>query len=60
MDLHIEGMPDFAVAKGYSAETSGGILCMLDKTKVSDFMNESLNDYGQQTWLVGQVVKGTR
>ena len=33
---------------------------MLDKDKAMDFMNESLNDYGQQTWIVGQVVKGTR
>ena len=60
MDLHIEGMPNFAVKKGYSAETSGGILCMLDKDKVSDFRKESLNDYGQETWEVGQVVKGSR
>lgn len=53
MDLHIEGMHDFAVAKGYSAETSGGILCMLEKEKAADFMKESLNDYGQETWVVG-------
>ena len=47
MDQTIEGMPDFAVTKGYSAETSGGILCMLDKEKADEFMKESLNEYGQ-------------
>ena len=50
MNKHIEGMHDFAVKKGYSAETSGGILCMLDKDKAADFMKESLNEYGQMTW----------
>ena len=60
MDLHIEGMHDFAVTKGFSAETSGGILCMLDKDKSADFIKESEDEYGQLTWKVGQVVKGTK
>lgn len=29
MDKPVEGMPDFKVTSGYSAETSGGILTML-------------------------------
>ena len=60
MDLHIDGMHDFAVTKGYSAETSGGILCMFEKSKAAEFMKESLNEYGQVTWQIGEVVKGSK
>ena len=60
MDLHVEGMHDFAVTKGYSAETSGGILCMLDKDIAADFIKESHDEYGQVTWQVGKVVEGTK
>jgi hypothetical protein len=45
---------------GYSAETSGGIFCMLKKEKVNDFVNESLEKYGQKVWVIGEVVKGNR
>ena len=38
MELHIEGMHDFKVDQGFSAETSGGLLVMLDKEKAQDFM----------------------
>ena len=33
---------------------------MLKKEVVKDFMKESLEKYGQETWLVGEVVKGDR
>lgn len=40
MDQPVEGMPDFKVTQGYSAETSGGILTMMDKAKARDFVAE--------------------
>ena len=48
----IEGMEEinkiqnFKLLEGYSAETSGGIFCMMKKESVKDFMNESLEKYG--------------
>jgi selenide,water dikinase len=51
---------DFRLLTGYSAETSGGIFCMLKKEKVNDFVNESLEKYGQKVWVIGEVVKGNR
>ena len=38
MDKPVDGMHDFKVTGGYSAETSGGLLIMLDSSKAKDFM----------------------
>lgn len=51
---------NFRLLTGYSAETSGGIFCMIKKENVKDFVNESLEKYGQKVWVVGEVVKGKR
>jgi selenide, water dikinase len=59
MEHKFDGMPDFAVAKGWSAETSGGILCMLPKDKARGFMQEHMDEFGHETWIVGEVVKGS-
>lgn len=56
----IDGMPDFRLMQGYSAETSGGILTMISKSKAMDFVNESKEKFGQTVWIVGKVVKGTK
>jgi selenide,water dikinase len=60
MNLKITGMHDFKVSQGYSAETSGGILTMMDPSKAKDFISESKEKYGQTVWQVGKVVKGDR
>lgn len=56
----ITGLHNFNVAGGYSAETSGGILTMMHPQNAREFIKESLTEYGQTTWIVGQVVKGTK
>lgn len=48
---------NFKLTSGYSAETSGGIFCMLDKSTVKDFQSELLEKYGQESWVVGEVTK---
>ena len=60
MDLKISKMHDFKVKKGFSAETSGGLLCMISKDKANDFIAESREKYGQEVWQVGTVVKGSK
>ena len=60
MEEKVEGMPDFKVSEGYSAETSGGILTMLEADKAKDFVAECMDEYGQQAWIIGEVVRGTR
>lgn len=60
MHIKFDQMHDFKVTQGWSAETSGGILCMVDKDKTKDFMAEHLEKYGQETWLVGEVTQGSR
>ena len=46
MEQKIEGMPDFKVREGYSAETSGGIFAMVDAMKAEDFVKECYQEYG--------------
>jgi len=60
MAEHVVGMPDFKVTQGFSAETSGGILTMLEARKTKDFMSELEQEYGQKSWIVGSVVAGSR
>ena len=60
MEQKIEGMPDFKVREGYSAETSGGIFAMVDAMKAEDFVNECEQEYGQKAWIIGEVVRGSR
>ena len=60
MDLKISKMHDFKVKKGFSAETSGGLLCMISNDKANDFIAESREKYGQEVWQVGTVVKGSK
>ena len=48
---------NFKLTTGYSAETSGGIFCMLDKSTVRDFQSELLEKYGQESWVVGEVTR---
>ena len=40
MATPVEGMPDFKVKEGYSAETSGGIMAMMDAGKAREFAAE--------------------
>ena len=60
MDKKVDGMPDFKVMQGYSAETSGGILTMLEPQKAKDFVSEMEQEHGHTSWIVGKVVSGSR
>ena len=60
MNRFIEGMPNFKVTTGVSAETSGGILTMISRSHANDFVNEAKERYGQEVWIVGKVVNGTK
>jgi hypothetical protein len=53
-------MHDFKVTEGYSAETSGGLMTMMAPDAASEFIKASLGEFGQTTWVIGQVTKGTR
>jgi len=59
MSKVIEGMPDFKLTQGYSAETSGGIMTMLEPAKAKDFVAELEQEYGQKSWIIGKVVNGS-
>jgi len=39
-------MHDFKVTKGYSAETSGGILTMMSPDNAKEFIKASEEEYG--------------
>jgi len=56
----VTGLHDFKVTKGYSAETSGGILTMMHPQNAREFIKEAMDKYGQTTWIVGHVTKGSK
>jgi selenide,water dikinase len=60
MNRQIKGMPNFKLLEGFSAETSGGILTMVHHKLAKDFVNEAKEKYGQEVWIIGRVIKGTK
>lgn len=60
MDVINDNILNFKLLTGHSAETSGGILCMISKDRAQDFIREHKEVYGQEAWIVGEVVKGSR
>ena len=56
--IPVTGMHDFKVTEGYSAETSGGILTLMEPQDADLFRDELLKEYGQRSWIVGKVIKG--
>ena len=55
-----DGVLKFKLLDGKSAETSGGLLIMMPPESADDFMKELENEYGQKSWVVGEVSKGQR
>ena len=56
MDIINDQVMDFKLLSGYSAETSGGLLIMVPPEKVFDYQTDLLNNYGQKSWVIGEVV----
>lgn len=50
----------FKLVKGYSAETSGGLLLCIPEAAASMFVNEILEMDGKPAWIIGKVVQGNR
>ena len=49
---------NFNLAKGLSAETSGGLLICMEKDKADDFVRE-MHDKGHDATIVGRVEKAS-
>lgn len=45
----------FNLLTGYSAETSGGLMCFLKEEHVQDFQKELETKYGEESWVIGDV-----
>ena len=50
----------YSFLKGYTAETSGGLLIMADKQLADDYCKEFKKLTGRNAWIIGEVVKGKR
>jgi hydrogenase maturation factor len=44
---------------GYSAETSGGLFIMIPPERLEAFQSELLEEFGQKSWVIGEVVEGS-
>lgn len=51
-------MRDFGLKKGFSSETSGGILVSLAAENAKKFV-EFMEGLGENAWIIGKVVVGT-
>jgi len=50
---------NFKLKEGLAAETSGGLLIVIAANRAGEFQAKLL-ETGQQSWIVGKVVEGTR
>ncbi len=48
---------NFRLTLGYSAETSGGLFVILDPAQVEGFIKEHREVYGQDVWVIGDVIE---
>lgn len=55
MDIINREVFNFKLLEGFSAETSGGLLIMVPPEKVAPFQEDLLKEYGQQSWVVGDL-----
>lgn len=59
-DVSLQCGIDFKLLKGYSAETSGGLLVSLSRDSAQAFCQELQELDGQPAWIIGDVVKGEK
>jgi len=50
---------NFQLCEGYSAETSGGLLVIIDKMDSQNYLKDLLEN-GQWGWIIGKVEEGNR
>ena len=56
-DIINQKMMDFQLLDGYSAETSGGLMCFLNEKHVEDFQKELEIKYGEKSWVIGEAIR---
>lgn len=58
MDQINNNVLDFKLMTGFSAETSGGLFTLVPPESLEAFQTELLEEYGQKSWVIGEVVEG--
>ena len=51
---------NFKLKEGLAAETSGGLLIVIDKNESDNFKRELMEKYGIKSWTIGHVEKGKK
>lgn len=51
---------NFKLEEGLAAETSGGLMIVMDKNCEKEYRKTLLDKYGIESWVIGDVVKGNR
>jgi selenide,water dikinase len=59
MDVINNNVMNFKLLDGYSAETSGGLLIMINKDDAEAFQTDMLK-LGEWCWIIGEVKEGNR
>jgi selenide,water dikinase len=58
-DIISEKVLDFGLLGGYSAETSGGLLILIDENNSENYIKEMIQN-NQWCWKIGKLVEGDR
>ncbi len=45
---------------GLDPETSGGLMIVINDKSYKDFQNELFEKYNINSWLIGEVIKGSK
>jgi selenide, water dikinase len=56
-DLLETNIMNFNLLKGYSAETSGGLMYILNEKEVEIFQKDLQNQFGEKSWIIGEVIR---
>lgn len=49
---------NFKLKEGYAAETSGGLMIVMEEDIVEEFMYNLKSNYGIESWEIGEVKEG--
>jgi selenide,water dikinase len=51
---------DFKLMGGYTPESSGGLLIVMERDSAFEYLEEFKEKYGREAWIVGEVIAGNK
>ncbi len=58
-DLIHKNVRNFTLTEGYSPETSGGLMTIINERFVNKFQEDLRNEFGENSWIIGEVKRSS-